>query len=380
MTFASDLSHYINLSHATAWNKAKASGYAAPDEPGCVSSFLSAKLVRRLRSIIMTHTAPGAKVLCRGIFTHQTPKVKLTGQNAVEIGDLMFIHKHVSTNPQIPDSGRALLLQAKKTLKSKTGSLASGNQAVQFELYRDWAPFKGTSRLPIGPVGSPHWDFQAMAGPNPGTTAADSSGYLTIFKEEAYLIPFVTPGPSFLRLLAHYPNSCSWSSGSSPAIGTSAIRGVDCPNDFGTALETFLCGGSGRVFTPGTLVGPDHWSIFVNTMLWESSRANGNYLYNDVKQGVLSGMRGRNLRLMSSALAIGHSIAQMYEDAMYGLPPDSRDYTVLHDLTRILRDNSDRPPIVEELSEFSGPVGGHVPLLLVITIGNDGNPFLAVKR
>lgn len=386
MTFEDELRIYTNLSHANAWRRAYPE---KPDEPAYVSSFISFELFRGLRKILRKFATPGTKVLVRGIFTHQTPKVKLlTKRNSVEIGDLMFVHQHFSTNPRNPGSGRALLLQAKKTLSPKTGSLAAGTQAIQFELYRDWSPFEGMSRLPKAPPGSLHWDFK-LGSPFGRQSAAAGSAYVTIFKENAYTISSASPqwaatignGPSRYKLIAKkYPAECTWSVGDSPAPGTSPKVGVSCPTDFGSTLSNFLMGVIGRDFTPGMLTGSDHWSIFVNMMLAESGRPSGDYIYKSSNQGVPSAVRCRNLSFVALETAFRHSLVEETDDLLESIVNSTNfeGFELTNQLLLRLMNcsiyNGEAPP--NQPSDFdSNSQGGHVPLLLVTTIGDDQHPF-----
>jgi hypothetical protein len=103
MTLEDELRTYTNLSHANAWRRAYPE---KPDEPAYVSSLISFELFRGLRKTLRKYATPGTKVLTRGIFTHQTPKVALLTQtSSVEIGDLMFVHQHFTSeeNPVAKD-------------------------------------------------------------------------------------------------------------------------------------------------------------------------------------------------------------------------------------------------------------------------------------
>ncbi len=163
-----------------------------PDEPALVSAFLSNETYLGLRDILRKYVSPSTKVLVRGIFTHQTPKVLIKGKTkSVEIGDLMIVHQHFSS-PLKPASGRAILFQAKKTRTSRTGSLANGTEEIQFELYQSWPEFTGETRLDRQPDKvTPSWNFQ-----NPSVnaqSATEGAEYLTIFKGHAYCTPFTNP-------------------------------------------------------------------------------------------------------------------------------------------------------------------------------------------
>lgn len=390
MTLEDELRTYINLSHANAWRRAYPE---KPDEPAYVSSLISFELFRGLRGILRKYATPGTKVLTRGIFTHQTPKVKLlTQKSPVEIGDLMFVHQHFTTDPRNPVNGRALLLQAKRTLSPKTGSLASGTQAIQFELYRDWSPFEGASRILKAPPSSLYWDFK-LGEPLGRQPAQAGSAYVTIFKENAYTTLSASPqwtaplknGPSWYKLIAKkYPAECTWSVGNSPALGSAPKHGVSCPTDFGSTLSNFLIGAIGRDFTPGTLTGSDHWSIFVNMMLAESGRPSGDYVYKSSNQGIPTAARGRNLSFVALETAFRHSLIEETDDFLEsianstnfgGFELTNQFLWRLEDYRRYKGEAPPNPP-----PEFAPSwQGGHVPLLLVTTVGVDDQPFTSQR-
>lgn len=374
MTLKDELCEYANLSHANAWRRAKnQTPPVTPDEPGFVSSLLSPDIIQGLRDILRKYAVSGAKALTRGIFTHQTPKVVPGGApNSVEIGDLMFVHLDFPIGAA--SSGRALLLQAKTSLKPKTGSLASANEALQFELYRDWLPFHGKVRLPQNsPLGGA-WDFRPI--PSDILTAQSGSGYITIFDDEAYgtvpaaqqwLAP-VSPGPAALSLSASFPENSTWSLGPSPSVKTKPSDGVDCLSDFGTVFSDFLAGLVGRPFTPGTNIGTDHWSAFVNFMLAEALKAG--YKYKLKNQGVTSGARGVDMNFVSKVVETIDYLNTFGMDGNDVLEPWLGG-VLLEALGFLGHDGG--PPEEPQNSE-SNPRGGHVPLLVVLTFGNPDEP------
>lgn len=391
MSLAQELRDYTNLSHANAWRVNAAVGTGTgPDEPAYVSSLLSHELFRGMRLILRKYASPGTNVMTRGIFTHQTPKVLFgTHASSVEIGDLMFVHQHFTADPRRPVRGRALLLQAKKTLTPKTGSLASGTQAIQFELYRDWAPFNGASRLPAQAPGGGQWDFSS-GGPTARPPANEGSAYFTVFKEEAYRTTSAVPqwtastvlGPSHKKLKKNkYPSECAWAVGGSPRKGTIPKNGVDCPRDFGDTFSDFLLGKIGRPFTPGVASGSDHWSIFVNLMLAESARGTGDYRYDLANQGISAAPRGRNLSFVALELALKHSRIAETDNFIDSLV-DHGEFPGFEFTNHILRSMGE----LSDASEDGGNVipddvqglvmqGGHVPVLYVATSGDNPQAF-----
>lgn len=391
MALADDIRDYVNRTHAYAWRTG--SGYP-PDEPALVSAFLAKEMYRGLRDVLRKSATVGTNVLVKGIFTHQTPKILAAGQpKAVEIADLMLVHQHFSTSRRNAVSGRALLLQAKRTTRPKTGSLASVNQAIQFSLYQQWPEFEGTSRLPAypNPVAPPlpplKWDFKnPTANGSPWSKGAE---YLTIFRHEAFSsssstpewAAIVNPGPDSARFAkGKFPNNSTWSTGPCPPAPALARTGVSCPTDFAEAFVDFLSGAKGRDFQPGLLGGNDHWSVFVNRMLAFALRPNGDYNYNSANQGVAAGLRGRNLHfaVFLPALLVA---AEDELDAFASGAPLPTHLPTSNFLYRKLLDawypcESDVPPSDLEPIPKNPGGGGHVPLLYVATIGPERRAFV----
>lgn len=379
MTFVEEVRRYVNKSHANAWRRA---GGGAPDEPALVSSLLSEDMYRGLCQVLATWRG-GASTMVKGIFTHQTPKVRLLSQNrSTEIADLMLVHQHfITQNGHVAETtGRALLLQAKRTGVTRTGSVAGGTEALQFELYRDWAPFEGVSRLDKAPAGYGSWNFRNGLGV-PATVAAEEGAYLTVFNDQAYSMAAavpqwraaIVPGPAHAALCSAYPADCTWSQGVAPAPGTAASAGVDCPTDFGMAFEEFLDQKRGRPFTPGVVAGADHWSIFVNRMLRASARS-GSYVYNSANQGIQRANRGRTLLFNSVAPILGHVALEEVRSFLAGESQHPvKPFIFTNALLSAVADSDrmgsdDRPPNDgPELDEAS--LEGHPPMLVVATLG-----------
>lgn len=325
------------------------------------------------------------KVLVTGIFTHQTPKVRLKGQaKSVEIGDLLLIHQHFTRDRRCPSSGRALLLQAKRTKKNKTGSLNSGNQKIQFDLYQRWPEFNGATRLAHAPDGASCWNFQnASASADP---FEDAAKYLTVFNGNAYTAHASQPawktkpvaGPEHNALLkGGFPGDCSWATGRCASPPSPAKSGVNCAEDFAQTLLDLVQGGEGRSFRPGVAAGGDHWSIFVNKMLAMSTKANGDYTYTSFSQSVVAGLRGRNLQFLDAVPALFLAATEeMGAWASREAPPLQCDFSFTNELIDYViaqRTGFDEraPPSGEEPSlALPSPRGGHVPVLLIASISD----------
>lgn len=388
MPLDSDIRSYVNRTHANAWRKAKSG--STPDEPALVSSFLSSEMYRGLRVILGNYATPGVSTLVRGIFTHQTPKVTISGAaHSTEIADLMLVHQHFAgvKGKRVATAGNALLLQAKRTPTTSTGSLASTLEALQFQLYQSWAPFvSATSRLPKAPPGYPTWDFNLpSAGAGSATAAA---GYLAVFDQQAFSVPAATPqwsaplspsAPGHALMVAAYPASSTWSVGDAPAPAALPSGGMTCPTDFGSAFRQFLAGARGRPFVPGVPAPADHWSIFVNHMLRESARST-NYVYKSKNQGISGAPRGRSFMHFAERTALKHAVEEMVDSFMSG----DFDYS-FDEVTDLIRriDNplageGEEPPPGQPALATSDD-GAHIPILLVLTVGDEGQPFAQVS-
>lgn len=389
MTPQEEIRAYVNFCHGEAWRKAHPN---TPDEPALVSAFLSKDTYRGLRDILRSHVPPSTKVLVRGIFTHQTPKVLPKGKTqSVEIGDLMLVHQHFSTLWCQPISGRAILFQAKRARTPRTGTLANGTEAVQFELYQSWPEFKGETRLAPQPdAATSFWNFKNSSVNN--HPATDGAGYLTVFKGHAYDTPPFTPqwmatvrdGPDVRFVKKNYPNASTWSTGSCPPLPSPAKAGVACKTDFSDAFCDFLLGKIGRSFQPG-VVSPttDHWSLFVNQMLAFS--ANRDYVYKLANQGIVSSLRGRNLSFLAAVPGLFHAAAEELDEfvvtAVEQLPSSDFELTnaLLHSIRAGAREQENdgygAPPGDGPQDAASNSPSGHVPLLLVMTYGPEKLPF-----
>lgn len=394
MALQDEIRAYVNLCHGDAWRKAHP---AVPDEPALVSAFLSRDTYRGLRNILRNHVSSSTKVLVRGIFTHQTPKVLPKGKTqSVEIGDLMLVHQHFSTTTGQPINGRAILFQAKRARTPRTGSLAKGTEAIQFELYQSWPEFTGQTRLAKQPDAStPFWNFQ-----NPSAStqpASDGAQYLTVFKGHAYQTPLTTPqwmattiaGPDVRFVRKNYPNASTWSTGGCPPLPSSAKVGVSCRTDFADTLCDFLFGNSGRHFQPG-VISPtsDHWSLFVNQMLAFS--ANRDYVYKLANQGITSSLRGRNLRFFAAVPGLFHAASEELDEFVAAAVEQSPTlgFTLTNALlasisSEAAREDNDgygAPPDDRSQDALDSLPVGHVPLLLVMTHGPDELPFSPQRK
>ena len=392
MTLQDEIRAYVNSCHGNAWRKAHP---ADPDEPALVSAFLSKEMYRGLQKILRGHISPSTKVLVRGIFTHQTPKVLPKGKSeSVEIGDLMLVHQHFSTAPGKGITGRAILFQAKKARTSRTGSLAGGTEATQFELYQSWPEFTGAKRLDKQPdAATPFWNFN-----NPsvsGQPAADGAEYLTVFKGNAYRVKRFIPqwqapvsnGPDFRFVKKNYPNASTWSAGSCPPPPSAAKAGVSCKTDFSDVLYDILFGLKGRSFQSGSpLPALDHWSLFVNKMLAFS--LDREYVYKLANQGIASSVRSRNLSVLADVPALFHAATEEIEEmgeffrAEIEQMPHT-EFEFMEELVRRIRSETEAkgseedgaPPVDEPPDGLATAPIGHVPLLLVVTLGPDEFPF-----
>lgn len=384
MALIDEIRRYTNLSHAHAWRMAAPN---TPDEPALVSAFLSKEMYRGLRDSLHRHAPPSMNVLVRGVFTHQTPKVTLKGTaKSVEIGDLLLIRQHFVRDRRQPSSGKALLLQAKRNKKSKTGSLNSGNQKIQFDLYQRWPEFNGATRLDSAPYGATHWNFQ---NPSVGSEPfEDAAKYSTVFNGNAYAATVAQPpwkaslthGPAYGALVkGRFPSNCSWATGACAPPPSSAKGGVNCAEDFAQTLLNFVQGREGRSFQPGVHGGSDHWSIFVNSMLAISAKPNGDYTYSSKSQSVVAGVRGRTLQFFDAVPALFLAADEELGAWVSREKPSLHDaFAFTNDLLRYTAPDFDErePPSGEEPSvAMSIPGSGHVPVLLIASMGDEPEAY-----
>jgi hypothetical protein len=374
MPLADEIRLYANLSHANAWRTLKAGKKML--EQTLVSSFLSPHIIAGIRETLRKYTTAGTRTLTRGIFTHQTPWVHMDGaSNASEVADLMLVHRHFTPRFRTVKDN-ALLLQAKRSCQPTTGPLTSSGDKIQFTLYQKWTRFNGVTRLPHEPfVGAGFWDFNSA----PFGPALNGSGYLTVFSQRAFNMVLPTtvpptktqwwksslvPAPKTTFNRGKYPLDCTWSCGSSPLSGAVAASGVHCPNDFGATLSDFLSGHIGRNFVSG---GTDHWSKFVDQMLVESASKEYSFTMNNAE--LTSGLRGRNLGLVTT---MAHCLALETE------VPDERHWALrfADDLETMAENGDIEFPPSENTEEHIRLFGGHVPILLILTMGDELSPFM----
>lgn len=278
MAFEDDLRNFINLTHAYAWHQAQAVG-KVPDEPGLVSAFIAKPMLDELECLVKAELGASTKVLVDGIFTHKTPTVWPTvapNPNSVEIADLMLVRQHVNPSTGVAISGRAFLLQAKRNVLPNSGNVAAGNPFIQFNLYKKWPPFEGTTRLSKGAANGANWQFPYIEG-NP------YGRYLAVLDGNAFVpagAPPVWQGcPTRNAACAPYtfPAAGSWGYGDI-SLQTAPAAGVNCSTDFALLLGEFIKGNAGVPFTPGRWSHTDHWSTFVTEMLGHALSANYTYL------------------------------------------------------------------------------------------------------
>lgn len=364
---------FINLTHAYAWHHAL-QVKKVPDEPGLVSAYISKPMVRELERLVRRQLPTVKHVIANGIFTHKTPTVRPKGApNSVEIGDLLFVRQHFSKN--IPTIGRAFLLQAKRNTQPTSGNVVSGNPRIQFELYKNWPSFVGTTRIQAGCMGSRNWKFAA-------TQTEPYGRYLAIYDGYAFNPPgpptrWTGPPRAVLgSTFSRFPGNTTWSYGDVTAA-TSPSTGVACNQDFADLLEGFVLGNRGVPFTPGFFSTADHWSTFVNDML--SIAALGNYTYKSARTGVTqSQMRNSTISAFQTTLGL---LIQKDEFRHFAIPRPLRWYPfgaksreVLKDLLSLLPDGGGDIPPTNYEEGFNPPdEPGHPPILSLITMG-DGCP------
>jgi hypothetical protein len=392
MAFYDDLRNFINLTHAYAWHQAQAAG-KVPDEPGLVSAFIAKPMLDVLESLVKAELGAGTTVLVDGIFTHKTPTVLPTvapNSNSVEIADLMLVRQHVNPDNGVAISGRAFLLQAKRNAQPNSGNVASGNPSIQFNLYQNWPPFTGTTRISKGAANGADWKFPRIPG-NP------YGRYLAVLDGNAFVpvgAPPVWQGcPIRNAACAPYtfPADGSWGYGD---IGpsSSASAGVDCSTDFAPLLEQFIKGTAGIPFNPGVRSQTDHWSTFVTEMLGHALSTN--YTFLSTRTGIIQPARrmGRIssfiaaepiLELLRRRYSAGFSnvlARRLREIDEFDLLPPWRYYPWLDDgfygparaiFRAITREDGGGTPPPEVGNDQPPDETGFPSLLSIITIGDE---------
>lgn len=386
MALVDDIRDYVNRSHAYAWLNCTGK---APDEPALISSLLSQEMYLGLRDALRKRLPTTTDVSVRGIFTHQTPQVQMDGETqSVEIADLMLVHQHFNRPGHSLPYGNALLFQAKRTAARSTGSVNSGTQRLQFELYQSWKPFVGKGRLPPAPPGFLHWDFR-HGNVVSQAKAVQGAEYLTVYDMQAYSVAPASPqwmaslldGPAHSSLVTAYSDQCTWSAGGTPDPYATAADGVDCPLDFGRVFTGFLNGTHGRSFRPGVIDGRNHWSVFVNTMLLMSAAASSRYVYNSKNQRVVSRVRSREVLQLAAQTAMMHTLeAELdeFESRHRLMSGPTMHIPVFRRLYRGLQQAGSRPHRLfnsRRLASEKGDGGEQIPMLIVTTVGGD-QPFL----
>jgi hypothetical protein len=366
---AERLVNWANLAQDLAWSRFKVVAthaakfgltpadvdrWANPGEPAFVAHLVSDESNRFLRQAIAAHTtAPWQpdSVAVSSVFIHQKPKVEF-GKGQIEIGDLLLVRQHFILGNPLPQ-GSAFLLQAKTSSSPATGKL-KGNEAVQFELYRDWPSFTFPSYPMWLPKGSPSWDFCPSA-------HGDSTGlYGVVYPKE---LRYLTSHRRKLR----FADDCAWGVGTRAQFGTSAGFGtVDASKlSLGGFMEGFI---NGRLGRPWALHRGDHWSQFVLQMMERASSERWTF---PIQR---AGIRARPRFQRGAPLTISLSLA--YEGAFlrgFGVGPSFKTLSAIHrwfdsvDHGKYGHGAQDPP---EDVQEAAPPRRGGLSLVYVGTFGD----------
>ncbi|BCK87357.1 hypothetical protein MIZ01_1135 [Sideroxyarcus emersonii] len=392
MPFEDDLRNFINLTHAYAWRQAKTVG-KVPDEPGLVSAFIAKPMLDELERLVKAELGASTTVLVDGIFTHKTPTVRpmvAPNSNSVEIADLMLVRQHVNPNTGVPISGRAFLLQAKRNTVPNSGNVAAGNPLIQFNLYQNWPPFEGTTRLSQGAANSANWRFPNIPG-NP------YGRYLAVLDGNAF-VPAVAPPvwqgcPARNAQFAPYtfPAEGSWGYGEIGPLTTPAA-GVNCGTDFALLLAKFIKGNAGVPFTPGLWSQTDHWSTFVTEML--DHALSTNYTYLSARTGITQPTKRMGgissfvaaqpiLELLRRRYSVGFNkvLARRFWDIdkfdgwlpwIYWPWPDGKFFVSYRDIIRAIAREDDGDVLPPKVGNEQPPdEPGFPSLLSIVTIGDE---------
>jgi hypothetical protein len=275
---ADGLVNWANLAQDLAWSRFKVitthaamfgltaadvDRWANPGEPAFVAHLVSNEANRFLRHAIASHlVAPWQPdtVAVSSVFIHQKPKVDF-GKGQIEIGDLLLVRQHFVMGNPFPQ-GSAFLLQAKTSNSPATGRL-KGNEAVQFELYRDWPSFTFPSYSTWLPKGSSTWNFC-------GSPDSDKTGlYGVVYPNELRYL-------KTHRRKLPFADDCAWGVGTRAQFGTSAGFGtVDASKlSLGGFMEGFV---NGRLGRPWAVHRADHWSQFVVQIMERAAHEHWTY-------------------------------------------------------------------------------------------------------
>lgn len=367
---------YLARTHAYAWQLAKKSEKKKPDEPAIVHAFLADEMWPVLQDMVRANLKSQTQALVRGIFTHQTPVVQEVSKSpGCEIADLMLVRMHVPSSGAVDVKGNAVLFQAKHKLEPTTGSLCEDGDAAQFSLYKGWNSFYGTSRLPKHPpvpaINNSPWQFQ---GKGYDDNWIRTSQYLTVFEGEAFSLiedfdPAVSPvadSNAHPQLVENgWPNKCPWSAG--PVLPQATPSdGVECSTDFAILLADFMEGKVGRGFNTSHIASTDHWSIFVRKMLEIACLRN-------YKFGKARLPRTQVANISTYALVLPMVAQQEVEDYLFGPARTSFSFinNGLNHCGPHFKSEHGIPDIPGEADETALPRPGHVPILLIVTYGEE---------
>jgi hypothetical protein len=108
-----------------------------PEEPDiiCMLVLEGTRYLGRTLSAVLGNA--GMSCTLASVFCHQRPEVRFNG-GGCELGDVLFVHRHRSLDPE-RSTNSALLLQAKKS-ESSTYEISAGD-LQQLRLYTQWPQF-----------------------------------------------------------------------------------------------------------------------------------------------------------------------------------------------------------------------------------------------
>jgi len=189
----------------------------------------------------------------------------------------------------------------------------------------------------------------------------------------------------------------TWANGPVAAHDT-ASNGVQCQENFASTLARFFEGHAGVSFNPGSISHVNDWSDFVNTMLWVATQTQ--YTFISKRTNVhTSTDRGRTISTFASIQAL-LNLAFLQQVSQYaprtdeqGIPDFMREphfFKLAHDGSEFVKelyamDQQIRARLAEEPVAYEGddigpPMppgrldlpdsdGGHVPVLLISSVG-----------
>lgn len=341
---SSVLKNYINETHQKTYSTAQELEKKI-DEPGHISQFLEGH--KELEDRLNNCPLPSHYIIDI-VFTHQTPKIKLVnGDISVEIADLLLVYiPHNKRDSKL--EGKALLIQAKRNQKPKTGSLAGRTESVQFEIYNHWHPFNFITRKDTFSSNNTSWHFQL-------DKQNELSNYTVIYAKNAFGDGLNNPSEEFIN--NDFFNDCSWNAAKCEHVQNTASQGLLCDEDFSELFEKVITGQAGKKFSPDLAEKNDHWSLFVIDMMQLAS--DPSYKYKLSRQGIKESSRHATMSSFLATESVASVLKQTlnYPTNKTNLPLQMMDFHLVSQIIEqyCLTPKITTPPIPPDFSFDDAP-------------------------